>query len=318
MLLIFIIVIIIIILLYLFIKPNSSNDVEVVPTTNELFSANELPTPTTNEVVFKTYNINTLLDNVVNVFGLTDYNTEENVLTTSILKTGSDIINNMIFFCDYAFPKLNIDNINTLLKDNNINLTAQQIFEKHKNDNFTKFADKFSFVSLFKIYYLLIFNEDTETEFVNNLRLYFIIYLVYENMYINSNLEYPTDIDLNDKKYILNYINLQISKDYKTNDVISLYMKTNNNKNIPIEDAKLFKMKNYKECLTSILCKRETIIYKSLFDIRLVVKQNIDIINRFFDLGFTIALSVLEDIEVPNILAEIEITRNKLKELKLI
>ena len=38
-------------------------------------------------------------------------------------------------YFDFIFPKINYEELNKKLKEYNVNLTAVEIFDKHKNDN---------------------------------------------------------------------------------------------------------------------------------------------------------------------------------------
>ena len=88
-------------------------------------------------------NIQKLLDDIPSVFGvkLTEQFKVEKYEAEPLFKVQNDIVKNMNVFIKYAYPKLNMDEINKILKDNGLNKTLTEIFNDKKN--LTKYASIF-------------------------------------------------------------------------------------------------------------------------------------------------------------------------------
>jgi hypothetical protein len=285
-------------------------------------SSSSSPTSTlTSSPIPTILNVEELLNKVVNVFGLTENVTQDNFISDVVFKKGSDIVNNMMLFCNYAFPKLNIIEINKILKDIN-NTTMQDIFNKHNTDAYTLFIKKFDINSLLNLYLLFIYDEEDNNKIDYNNRLYIIVNIVYNIIKQTNDIELPLNIDLENDKYIINNIDLKISSNYKTNNIISIYIKTNQNELIPLESAEIFYPNILTKCLSISLCKYETIIESNLNTINILktnIKNNKTDINRYFNLMFVISLLLLEEINIPpSFLTEMSNLNNKLINNKII
>ena len=237
----------------------------------------------------------TLLDNVSTAFGvnLIQPFKQENFDITPIFSTQQDIITNMNEFIKYAFPKANMDEINKLLSDNNLKKTAETIFNEHKNDTYVDFTKNFLINELLDIYYVVLYDEPNSKEVAKNVRLYIIVKAILGNL------------DLKDKKgetinnNVVNDLYLEMPNDYKTRDNILIYVRTNINKNIPINQVIDVTDNNENECLTTSLCKIDININDTLNNVRRDLSQVMNDFKRIFILTFSVSLFKLNNTSVP-------------------
>jgi hypothetical protein len=244
--------------------------------------------------------IQKLLENVYKVFNMSiqDNFTQD---TDIIFKKPNDIVANMITFCDYTFPKMNINDINSILKENGLNKTAQEIFNEHKDDTFDTFKLSFNFIDLMLYYAYIMLNDIDKTVVKDNIRLYIITYFSFFNIQNNKILELPTDILDSDKtNYTIKTINIIINKDYKTSDEIVFYSVTNMNENIPFSSAKEVPSKDQNilinDCLTKDLCKNTKLINYDITTASDEIKKQI---IKLFNLRFAMNLFNLNNTSIP-------------------
>ncbi len=165
------------------------------------------------------------------IIPLFNLSTTETFNNTLVFNKTNDIIYNLKSFFDFAFPKLNYDELNKILKENNVNLTAFEIFEKHKNDDIKNNLDKYAILAqgdmspLYISYISSRLNLSDIDDAKNMIKLMFIISTMTKFLFYNDFNDTPTTL-----KYVIN-------KDYLTNDVINIYLKTKLNESVDYKDA---------------------------------------------------------------------------------
>jgi hypothetical protein len=242
--------------------------------------------------------IQKLLNNVTKAFGIKTAKTSENFGTDVVFNTIEDTIKNMNEFIKYLAPNIDIENINKLLKEYNLNKTAQTIFDEHKDMDPNKYYQVLSFDIIFNIGLInsIIINEN---DIENIMRLHTIILITFAKLMIN----YLLKIDQNIKQTYggIDKLTLEINEDYMTSENITIYARTTNNENISINNAEehtyLFFNKetgNETETLkcfsTEKLCKTTSSINENIKQIKdesidFIIK-NKDKILQFYNLLF--------------------------------
>lgn len=255
-----------------------------------------------------------LLDNVAKAFNLTGgekFLNENFVDVNVVFKNLDDIKNNMMTFLEYACPEMNIDEINSLLKEYGVNKTMQQIFDEHKNDNTTTYFNNFKlFEYVLFPYTNVLFKETDDNKMLENFRLYMIVFLAIQTIYTKNLYNFPFNRNYGGTEYTINNIELQLSPDYKTNNIVSLYLRTNNNKDISLDNAidalgEIEPGKISDRCLSNILCKNSVDIAKDFITPR-KNKAVVNMINviKYFNLSIVLGLLKLNGSDTTNLEAD--------------
>ncbi len=226
------------------------------------------------------------LKNVVKIFNLS---TTETFGQDVVFNNGNNIINNLKLYFDYAFPGLDYDKINKKLKEYNVNLTAFEIFEKHKNvtinnDNIEKYLLIRSPL-LFILYDTPRLNFSDMEDVINKLKLSYIISKITTKIFLKEAFNI---------KFIIN-------KDYLINDTINIYYRTNNNESININDA--INDSKSLSCLDeNKLCKSSENIKEYAMKIKSLIKEeDIVIYTKYFYVLITMYLMEIENISTDKI-----------------
>jgi hypothetical protein len=160
-----------------------------------------------------------LLNEVATVFGI---KVQENLQvqttqsiqptqTTQVIKivfnSFSDIQKNIATFVKFAFPKMNKDSINSLLKKYSLNKTVDEILKDYNNTPIKDF--KTDILQLLGVYFLTLFDETDNNELMYSIRLFHIVYF------------YVSNIEIKDKIITYEGVNefyFELPADYKTTD----------------------------------------------------------------------------------------------------
>jgi hypothetical protein len=261
------------------------------------------------------------LDKILSAFNIRIDNifSDENLGTTSVTNpaeivfiTEDDIKNNIMVFLEYLYPKMNVDEINALLKTYNSNKTMQQIL----NDNNNK-IDIQSINNIFQ-YEGRLYDETDDKIIANNIRAYRLIINSSKNINLIKEILSKHNSTLPTNSHI-KYVNLVVSNDFKTNNIISLYYKTNYNENLKIigNEEINFGGSNSIQCLTSKLCQLDFQIYIKN-EIKLLKEwaiKNKDKIKNLFNLSMVGYLLELND-NITNILDDINKLENEVYRTK--
>ncbi len=256
------------------------------------------------------------LENITKTFGLkTEENfSQENLDTNIVFNNGEDVVKNMPTFIEYAFNGIDLNEIDKILKENGLNKTALQIFDEHKNDAYNNFKTKFNLLSLLSLYSNYLF-EGTDQEIKDKIKLYFIVMLAFNNKIepINS-IQLPKTITDEGNTYTVDKTNLVLNNDYQTSDNLILYLRTNLNNSIKLEDAIVSNSINNDECfIPTKLCKNTTSIQKIIDENKTKAINNMSDIKRLFNLLFSKNLFNLNNTTIPdNIITEITTLTTKL------
>jgi hypothetical protein len=222
----------------------------------------------------------TLLDDAPRAFGLSEQFSNETNTTNIVFDSIDKIKNNMMAFLNYLYPKMNVDAINALLPTYGINdKTMQQIF----SDN----IDTFNIVKYgeYGVYYIpLLFKDEDNQIVIDNIKLFAIVSTVFLNLIFKKYINFPHTINADNTSYKIDYIKFNLSEDYKTNNTISFYSRTNINENIPLEQATINENILSDECLTT-LCKLDVDIQTEFIDIfQNIARENIVNCEKLFNL----------------------------------
>ena len=247
-------------------------------------------------------NIHQLLDEATGAFGI---KISDN-FTDVIFNTQLNIIENMSKFSEFAYPKLDLNEINKILNDNGLHKTMYKIFEEHKDISYDEFTSKFDIFNLLDTYSNLILDEPDETIY-DHARLLLIILLFLENLILKNVIPLQQDIKLpNGTTIRLTDIYLELSSDFKLNDKLELYLRTNLNKNINKTDAQELSF-GESDCIlnATTLCKTTENVADSFKNERQLGITNILDIKRFVNLSFASSLFKLNgnDILFPQVLS---------------
>jgi uncharacterized membrane protein len=167
----------------------------------------------------------TKINKTIASYNLTTTENFEDVVKFNVI---GDTIKNLKLYFELMFPNLDYNKVNQLLKTYNVNLTAFEIFDKHKTDEYN--MGMYSMIQLVMFYtYTIIYNKNISNKIQQlSLRLLYINNLITIHLFIKS---------------IANTINSSVSinhvinKDYLTNDNLIFYTRTNLNKNTPYNAA---------------------------------------------------------------------------------
>ena len=152
-----------------------------------------------------------------------------------VFNTLEDITQNMSEYLKYASPDTDMNEINSLLKENGLNKTAQTIFDEHKTLDSLKFVDQFNLLKIIDYNVYNSFKYTNEDEIKKYLRLNTIVLQHYVNIYYNKKLN--TDEAVRRAMNNITSIEMILNNDFMTNDIFTYYIRTSNNKNIPFSDA---------------------------------------------------------------------------------
>ncbi len=217
----------------------------------------------------------------------------------------------MSTFLEYAFPKLDLKEIDKILKDNGLDKTALQILDENKNVNYDNFKNIFNFQLLF-FFYNYYLCEGTEQEIKDNMRLFLIVKVAF-NKIDNIFYKLPMTFTFENNQYTLTKVDVLLDNDFKTSDNIDYILKTNLNENIPLDQAedKLDDDSNY--CMVK-LCKYSKSLQKVIDHFKTDAMNNMTDIKRAFNISLSINLFMLNNTQVPtNISSEYYNLREKLK-----
>jgi hypothetical protein len=223
-------------------------------------------------------NVDYLLNTVDKLFGLTTVE----LFNVDILLTNEEAINsNMYIYFRYAFPAINMDYMNKMLALFNINKTVEQIFGENKALYLTKdFHKLWSRIHI--NYEAYMFNEKDESKLKKLIRLYL----------ITSNAMTNNEISSLFTEFGKSPIRLEINNDYNTNDIITLFLRTNNNIDVITRNSVNYKNNIFvKQCMAeNVLCNEkidinDTLSLKPLFQNKLE-KISIDLEFTFIKMMF--------------------------------
>lgn len=200
-----------------------------------------------------------------------------------VFNTIDDIIKNMNEYLKYVAPDVDMNEINSLLRENGLDKTAETILNEHKNINSSIFTQKFEVITT--IIYFNIYNSfksNNEEEINQKLRINFIILIHYSN--IVNKIKHPS-------------LEIILADDFMTNDVMHIYFRTSNNKNIPFSSAIEVKGGN-DTCFTeNKLCKTTKNISKYITDNKTNIISYLNDIDKIIKLYFLKFLFDLNNID---------------------
>jgi hypothetical protein len=245
--------------------------------------------------------IQKLFDEALDVFGikLRENLKQERFTVPRVFYTLDDIPKNMPTFIKYAFPKLDMNEVNTLLQQYGVNKTANQIFENNKDLTYDQFknGDKFGDIQEIFYFYSYIIFEDTDINNVmDSLRLLIIIGLTLEGFKYKKSKNLPNNIT---------DINYELQKDFSLQGDIKMYLVTNLNTNMNDNDTKLIlesndkETSNVQECLTTKLCNTKIKLEDDFEKQKKLAIANMTDFKRFFILGFVNGLFQLNGTSTP-------------------
>ena len=253
----------------------------------------------------------TLLDNVPMAFGLGENFSNETFDTTIVFNNFYDIKNNMMALLNYLYPKMNINEINTLLNHYSSGKNMDTILLENKG----KISPNSTIFLYIQYYIPFLFiskdekgnidkNIDNET-IKTNIRLFISVSNLIQNIYFISTYTFPYTYDEN----TITKMKIILSPDYKTNDIISLYMKTNINENIALDNASKNDGFFSNECLYNKekLCKHSININEEVIDkYKEKSRNNFENFEKIFNLIVTRFLLELSDSDVSEINSNID------------
>jgi hypothetical protein len=266
-----------------------------------------------NVTIDTTNNIEEKLINVPILFNYKiDVPTHSRQVETNIVfKTPSDIMGNMMTFIDYAFPLINITEIEKLLKQTGINKTVRQIFDENKNLDYNEFKNKFK-ISILLYIYTYYFYRGTEENIRKNIRLYLLVEEAFKYIINTDNLLKQNKIS-NTENY-----NLVLNNDYMTSSIMKVYLRSNLNKNISASNAEENNQLLIQDaCYYSKLCTQSLYIYDIITRNRQYINNNLPDIEKLFNLIFVKYLCNLNNTIFVSAL-EIEVIRLNTTDLKFI
>ncbi len=190
-------------------------------------------------------------------FSLEKFGETSNVVPI-VFNTKDDIVNNMMEFFGYLYPKMNIDDINNLLKQYNNDKIMKDILNENKNKIYIEDIPN----SI--MYEDCVYDEKDDSIIADNIRVYRLILNLILNIKMKDNIKdfinsllTKTNRTLPSNKSDITYINFAVPNDFKTNNIMSMYTKTNYTEDLEIKGNEPYwdSSSNGIECLTSQLCK---------------------------------------------------------------
>jgi len=237
----------------------------------------------------------------------------------TLFATPDDIVKNMGVFCIYAFPLVfgkksifsifNVSmssQIDDIVKQSGVYKTSGQIFLDNQNRTFIDYTNKLPILRLLLLYQYILLEETNSDELLNARTLLLIVTEAFTNFQFQEKIQLPALIEnstsstapdgmltITDYKKILNKVDLVLSPNLNDKDKFKLYLVTNLNKNILMEDGinRAFNVADG-TCLVSKLCFKEISIQKDFKQKN--EKDDIETINDFFILLFAQGLLRLE------------------------
>jgi hypothetical protein len=211
----------------------------------------------------------TLLDDAPRAFALSlaEQFLNETFATDIVFDSVDKINKNIMKFLDYMYPKMNVDKINELLP-------TYGITDKKMTDIFSDNQNTIDIFSDYGVYYIPLMFKDIDNKIViDNIKLYAIVSSVLLNLLFEGIIKSP----YYENTHNIEYLKFNLNSDYKTNNIISYYIRTNINKGIPLNQATTRENILDNECLTTLLCKKDINIqteyidkYKNLATINIV------------------------------------------------
>ena len=256
-----------------------------------------------------------LLEKVLKAFGIRiEPTTSEHFSTDVEFKTNDDIINKFMLFLGYLFPKMNIDNINLLLTQYNSDKTMQEILtEKKDKINLNEFNDiVMGNGNIINYYNGYMYDETNDKTIIEN--LYTLTTIVYVVMF-----KYMINLDsikqmLPSEYQNISYVQASISDDYKTSNMVDVYLRTNYNEDIKIKDAIPFPidLKIQNQCYTNKLCKQSANILEYINSQKEYNLANMNILKKLFDLSMVKYLLTLNGSNLDKITFDFTLLSNDL------
>jgi hypothetical protein len=244
------------------------------------------------------------------IMPLFNLSTTETFNDTLVFNKTNDIIKNLKSFFMFAFPKLDYNELNKRLKENNVDLTAFEIFEKHKNDDIKTNLDKYAVLaqnfetSLYSSYAISRVTLSDMDYNKNIVKLMFIMSTMTSFLFYN---------DFNEIQNTIKYI---INKDYLTNDTINIYLKTKINESIDYKEAITFN-ENVSICyMDAQLCKKSIDINNLIMSLKpRITTETIKLNNDLFYILMTKFLMDLENIDTTKMYENYMTTSQELYQL---
>jgi hypothetical protein len=205
-----------------------------------------------------------------------------------VFNTLDDVTKNIKEYLKYAASSVDMNEINSLLKNNGLNKTAETIFDEHKNLDSDKFISKLQIAPIIQSNLYNSFKYNNEEEINKKFRINVIILIHFTNLQINKQKNSSAEIILND--------------DFMTNNNLIFYIRTSNNKNIPFSSATEIlddtDDMDVTDCYeNNILCKHILDINKLITDNKTFYINNLENGNKLIKLSFVKFLFDLNNID---------------------
>lgn len=256
--------------------------------------------------------IQKLLDDALGIFGIKtkDSFKQERFTDPPTFKTLDDIPKYMPTFFKYAFPRIDMEEVNALLKQYGVNKTAEQIFKDKEGLSFEVFTsdNKFGDITeMLDLYSYIIFEDNDINNVMNSFRLIMVIVIAILSFKAKKEFNLPIDkFPVNGEDYNITDYYFELPSDFEFNTkYIKMYMMTNLNKNLNDNNTKLVfestekEIKNIPECLTTKLCNIKISIEDAFKEQKELAIKHMKNIKRFFKLGLVSSLLQLNGTDVP-------------------
>jgi hypothetical protein len=208
------------------------------------------------------------------------------------IKTLNDIVKNFKFLCELMFPEIDYNEVNKLLKEFQVDLSASEIFEKHKNDSYT--IQKYDLSELLGPYFNLIMYN---TKF-NIKEKILALKLIYICVWMTTFIFLYQIAKINEPQFVIN-------NDYLTNDILTFYIRNDSNKSIANKDAiempedAMIALKDTSGKLYKIIINLSML--KDILSKETIKDEMSQLTNKIFHLKFVRFLMTLENIPTTNI-----------------
>jgi len=254
--------------------------------------------------------IQLLIDDALSAFGIKVKETfkQERFADTPIFNDIDDIPKNMPTFIKYAFPRLDMNEVNALLKSYNITKTAEDILDENKGLTYDQFTsnDKFgSIIELLQFYTNIIFDDSDNNNVMDSLRLANIIIIAIMGLKMKKGSKLPqSKFPYNGEEYNLTDIDFELPEDFELTNYLKIYLVTNLNQDKQDNDTKIdtkvldTTIGDVAECLTTKLCNFNIKIGDFEEQKNIAIANMIDI-KRMFLLVFVGNLLDLDGIPLP-------------------
>jgi hypothetical protein len=148
-----------------------------------------------------------------------------------------------------------------------------------------KYLDVFNIIPLSTLNVYNLFTYQNDDEIKKYLRLYLIVFYSYIKLLVNKKLQ--TNANFKTERGGIDKVEYEFNSDYLTNDLINIYIRTALNNNTPIGQAETVGDKHMNNCYnTNKLCKYSGSMNDLLKTLKPIVKDNINDINKLFNLLF--------------------------------